>query len=146
VDSGEHGIWMEEKARSMSWFPTMDLRWIERIGNGPGYRVKVLQQRWEKRWGQDIGGEEWRDIPIADPGLALAEHYAGMRLPESEGQSSEAITYTETSECPARQSGSPEVDPSGERQVCGMDLGNGIKCSGPKDHPPGLHQYEVDFL
>ena len=44
----------------------MDLRWIERIGNGPGYRVKVLQQRWEQRWGQDIGGEEWRDVPFVD--------------------------------------------------------------------------------
>lgn len=72
----------------MSWFPTMDLRWIERIGDGAtlhlglpvktGDRIMVLQQRWEKRWGQDIGGEEWQDIPICDPGIAMAEHYAGM--------------------------------------------------------------------
>jgi hypothetical protein len=37
-------------------------------------------------------------------------------LPESEGQSSEAITSMETSGLPARQSGSPGVDPPGERQ------------------------------
>jgi len=100
----------------MSWLPTMDLRWIERIGAGPGYRVTVLQQRWEQRWGQDVGGEEWRDIPMADPDTAMAEQYARMRLPESEGSISAPITSTETAESPARQSGSPEVDPSGERQ------------------------------
>jgi len=171
----------------MSWFPTMDLRWIERIGNGPGYREKVLQQRWEKRWGQDIGGEEWRDIPIVGrlpsydfhaeewfevksrglwaaavtagrtydrnnvrneiaahgftidgraytliaverympatpirPGekiaLMIKELPPNMKLPESEGPISAPITSTETAESPARQSGSPEVDPSGERQ------------------------------
>jgi len=94
----------------MSWFPTLDLRWIERIGNGPGYREKVLQQRWEQRWGQDIGGEEWRDIPIVG------------QLPESEGPISASITSTETAESPARQSGSPEVDPSGERQFDSFGL------------------------
>jgi hypothetical protein len=46
-----------------------------------------------------------------------AWHITCQQLPESEGHSSEAITSTETSGLPARQSGSPEVDPSGERQL-----------------------------
>lgn len=56
----------------MSWFPTMDLRWIERVGNGPGYRVKMLQQRWEQRWGEETGVEEWRDIPLREVGALEA--------------------------------------------------------------------------
>jgi len=47
---------------------------------------------------------------------AEGENIYSALLPESEGPSSEAITSTETSGLPARQSGSPEVDPSGERQ------------------------------
>ena len=110
MDACEYRVRLEATARRMSWFPTLDLRWIERIGNGPGYREKVLQQRWEQRWGQDIGGEEWRDIPIVG------------QLPESEGPISASITSTETAESPARQSGSPEVDPSGERQFDSFGL------------------------
>jgi len=44
------------------------------------------------------------------------ENIYSTLLPESEGPLSAPITSTETAESPARQSGSPEVDPSGERQ------------------------------
>lgn len=47
---------------------------------------------------------------------AIAEKIRSIRLPESEGPISAPITSMETAESPARQSGSPEVDPSGERQ------------------------------
>jgi len=46
---------------------------------------------------------------------AIADIIRG-RVPESGGSVSASITSTETAESPARQSGSPEVDPSGERQ------------------------------
>jgi hypothetical protein len=48
---------------------------------------------------------------------SAAPDYSFKRVPESEGQVSAPITSMETAESPARQSGSPEVDPSGERQI-----------------------------
>lgn len=70
----------------------------------------------------------------------VAEVERLQRLPESEGQSSEAITSTETSGFPARQSGSPGVDPLGERQTPCSICGKGFR-----EHGIQSHEYTISL-
>lgn len=83
----------------------------------------LLIGMWQGECAVDFRDDRNRTIVIGSgieraPGVFKPLHVWWKReLPESEGPSSEAITSTETSVLPARQSGSPEIDLSGGRQL-----------------------------
>jgi len=146
VDSCEHGVRLEATARRMSPLTTKLRLLYERaertfrIAKADKERAWLAYMKQMREEGFCPNCEkplqECKCVPMAAGGYdipstpytvgsthvhvslvprSIADKIRG-KLPESEGPLSAPITSTETAESPARQSGSPEVDPSGERQ------------------------------
>jgi hypothetical protein len=51
------------------WYPTPELRFVERVSAISGERVSVLQQRWRcDNFDACAVETEWRDVPLVEEG------------------------------------------------------------------------------